>query len=238
MNGKRSLILQKHQIGHTSFSLTIALIIASIGLVLTAILSAAAQYTPNATVEHIEASYTESTTSSDLEYIETITRQQALSDYYSDLVGSEEIVTLVLAAAREYSISDVEVLFAIMWKESSFRPTAINRNARSIDRGLFQLNSQVYPEYPVDQFFNIEWNIRTGVRHYATELAVANGDHQIALHAYNAGRARRYEPPASTKVYAIDVLQTAQRYRDEKRLYIQTVVEDKLALYSQGDNND
>lgn len=231
MNGKKYSTSQKRQTGRFRASLTLFTILIITGLLSVAILSAAALYQPEMIEVRNEFTYTAPTTPSDLEYIRTVARQEATLTYYSSLVGCNDTVSLVLAAAREYDVSDVEVLFALMWKESMFLPTAVNRNARSTDRGLFQLNSAVYSEYPAEQFFNIEWNIRTGVRHYATELAVADGNHQVALHAYNAGRSRRYAPPPSTEAYAIEVLQIAQRYKDEKNTYIRTVLEDRLAMY-------
>lgn len=232
MNGKRYSTSQKHRTGLFSTSITIIFMMLVGALLLGLVFSAAALYQPNT----LDLSTTQSndipTTSADLEYIRQKAQQEAIAEYYAALVGCEDISTLVLGAAQEYDIADVEVLFALMWKESSFRTTAVNQNASSVDRGLFQLNSNVYSTYPADRFFDIEWNIRTGVRHYATELQVANGNHQIALHAYNAGRSRRYTPPSSTQRYAIEVLQLAQRYRDEKEIFIQSAVEDRLAMYN------
>lgn len=231
MNGKKYSTLPKHQAGRYSGPITLILIIVIIGFFSGVVLSAASLYQPDT----IRTSYfsvirSDPSVLSDAEYIEREIRQEAIISYYTEIVGCKEIVTSVLAAAREYNIYNIDILFALMWKESQFSSTAINRNSGSIDRGLFQLNSTAYAKYPEEQFFNIEWNIRTGVRHYATELAAANGDYLTALYAYNAGRSRRENPPPRTIAYATDILQTAERYASEKDEYIQHVLNNKLSV--------
>jgi soluble lytic murein transglycosylase-like protein len=196
------------------------MIAALVAFAMVAIVSAAATSLERPAQQIISYSSTEQL---DLEYIRLRARQQAIEDFYTSIVGNEEIVSYVLAAAEEYNIRDVEILFALMYKESSFRPTAINYNSTSIDRGLFQLNSTVYHAYTAEQLFDIARNIRMGVAHYAEEYRAADKNHQIALQAYNAGRSRRHNPPASTAAYAIDILHIAQRYRDEKNEYKLTV---------------
>lgn len=167
----------------------------------------------------------------DFNILSSKARDIATFSFYSQLTQSREIASLVLEAAVEHNIQDVEILFALMWVESRFQPNAVNVNTTSLDRGLFQLNSLTYAAYPTRYFFDIEWNIRTGVQHYATELAIVNGNHQYALHAYNAGRARRFHPPPHTRVYANRVLQVAEEFHAQKLEYItQTRLRHMLAL--------
>jgi hypothetical protein len=196
-----------------------------IGLLSIVVISAATLQQPTVSIEEYllqreDLQVPTHTIEKDKAYLQAIQQQQVIFDYYSGIVGCENIVYLVLHAAREYGVVDIDILFALMWKESMFLPTAVNRNATSIDRGLFQLNSNVYYAYPAEQFFDIEWNIRTGVRHYAIELQVAHGDHRIALHAYNAGRSRRYSPPPTTRAYATEILNRASKYQEERELLI------------------
>lgn len=230
MNGKKSSTLRKHLIGLISRVIPITMIIVFATFATIAIVSAAAT-----TLEKPEQQFVttySSTEQIDLEYIKLRARYQAIEEFYTSIVGNEEIVSYVLAAAKESGIKDVEILFALMYKESSFLPTAVNQNSHSVDRGLFQLNSIVYHDYTAEQLFDIARNIRMGVAHYAEEYEAADHNHQVALHAYNAGRSRRYNPPATTAAYAIDVLHIAQSYRDEKNEYINQVIDDHLAMVS------
>ena len=231
MNGKKSLISQKIQIGRYDIRSVMAITLPLAFLFLGGAVPQSPS--PSPSPRNIAPITYEMPQSSipHIQHIKDSLQQEATLQFYIDLVGSSDIVVDVLDAAKEHDITDEEVLFALMYQESRFIPSAINENATSIDRGLFQLNDAVYTDLPDDVFFDTEWNIATGVRHYAIELASAEGVHQYALHAYNAGPARRYDPPVSTQQYAIRVLETAQEYRQHKREYIDNYVSQRVALY-------
>lgn len=233
MSGKKYSISAKSRTGINNLGITVIVLVVLIATLVAVITSAATFTYPT-----LGRTYTQPIDTSlfvpnadDLKYLEERIRAQANLTFYSNLVQCEEIALLVLTAASEQQIRDVEVLFALMWLESRFDPRAINNNGTSIDRGLFQLNSRVYAQYPEQQFFDIAWNIRTGVQHYATELAIVEGQHRYALHAYNAGRARRFNPPAHTRAYAERILRFAQDLRVQKRNYIEKTVTQHLARY-------
>ncbi|MCK7517974.1 MAG: lytic transglycosylase domain-containing protein [Ignavibacteriales bacterium] len=57
--------------------------------------------------------------------------------------------------------------FALAYEESQFQPRAINRNADSVDRGLFQLNSKSFPNMTIEQFYDPALNARKGIAHLA-----------------------------------------------------------------------
>lgn len=228
MNGSKSLTSPKTTQNGTTSILALMLLLAIIVVTLISLLTSAAS-SLYATSE-VPVYNTPVDTALDREALAEYYRQDALRIFYRDIAG-QRIADAVLAAAQEYGIKDEEILFALMWKESRFQHQAVNYNSTSVDRGLFQLNSLTYPQYTDEHFFDVEWNIRMGVRHYATELAVVDGNHQYALHAYNAGRARRYNPPRSTQIYARRILERAQEYRDAKTEFVHVFVTERIAEY-------
>ncbi len=108
--------------------------------------------------------------------------------YYEAITGSYDIADTALRYAKANGIS-FTLAVALMWAESSFDPEAYNKNAVSIDRGLYQLNSESFPEMSREQFYNIETNISTGLSYlrYCIDLG---GSEIVALAIYNAGHGR------------------------------------------------
>lgn len=136
-------------------------------------------------------------------------------EYYIMLVKDHRVVDAILEESRNADIPS-SLAFALVEKESSFDPKAVNKNRYSTDRGLFQLNDRVYSEATAIEFFDIEWNANKGVQHLLTELERFNGDLEKALVAYNAGPARVDNPPASTVKYVQKI--TEIRNRIERNL--------------------
>lgn len=108
--------------------------------------------------------------------------------YYEAITGTREISESVLRNAYENRIS-FTLAFSLMWAESSFKPEAYNKNAVSIDRGLFQLNSESFPELTREQFYDIETNVSTGLSYLRYCLDLGESE-IIALAIYNAGHGR------------------------------------------------
>ena len=151
--------------------------------------------------------------------------------YYETLTGSMRVVDAVLDRATISGIEDPAIIFALIWRESNFDPNAVSDNGSSVDRGLFQLNSIVYSQFEEEMFFDVEWNIATGINHFATELHVVNGAERNALYAYNAGRDDRFDPPARTVRYANQILERAEIYREEREEFISEFIEINLPKY-------
>ena len=76
-------------------------------------------------------------------YRHPVTRE-AVIDFFVKLTGSEEVALVDLYYADKYHINPF-LIFALIYTESGFRPTAVSLNASSVDRGLFQLNSKTFP---------------------------------------------------------------------------------------------
>ena len=92
---------------------------------------------------------------------------------------------LVLRNAYENDVP-FGLAFSLMWAESRFDPEAYNRNAVSIDRGLFQLNSESFPQLSRDDFYDIETNVSNGVSYLRYCLNLGENE-IVALAIYNAG---------------------------------------------------
>lgn len=108
--------------------------------------------------------------------------------FYTGITGSSEIASAVIENAYKNGIS-FTLAFSLMWAESGFNPEAVNRNASSIDRGLFQLNSKSFPELRTADFFNIQTNAAVGLSYLS--YCLRQGENEIvALAIYNAGHYR------------------------------------------------
>ena len=127
--------------------------------------------------------------------------------FFRDLTGSYEIAEAVLANAARNDIRP-SLAFALCWAESRYNPQAINRNRNnSVDRGLFQLNSESFPNLKVEEFYNPGISARYGLSHLRWCLD-SMGTEVAALAMYNAGysRVRSDGTPQNTLNYISQIL--------------------------------
>jgi soluble lytic murein transglycosylase-like protein len=120
-------------------------------------------------------------------YEEPLHRESVLA-FFSSITKSRPIAQAILDNALEYAVPP-SLAFALAYEESQFNPRAINRNAESVDRGLFQLNSKSFPNMTIEQFYDPVLNARKGVAHLAYCLE-EGGNEVAALAIYNAGYGR------------------------------------------------
>ena len=152
-------------------------------------------------------------------YREDLTRSR-VTDFFVDQTGREEIALPILYYAEKLDIP-LLLAFSLVWGESRFVPTAVNFNATSVDRGLFQLNSLTFRNLTEDDFFNPEVNAFHGLRYL--EFCLEQGTDQAqALAIYNAGlgRVKRGLTPASTLRYTDQILAYQSRLEEEFISYI------------------
>jgi soluble lytic murein transglycosylase-like protein len=140
-------------------------------------------------------------------------------EYFARVCGSREIARAILARAVEHNIPPA-LAFALCWEESRFNPRAVNKQNGngSIDRGLFQLNSNSFPNLETQAFFDPETNIRYGMSHL--RHCLDTGKTEIAaLAMYNAGTGRVHSTgaPKSTLDYVSRILEN-RRMIDERFL--------------------
>jgi len=130
--------------------------------------------------------------------------------FFDELTGNYEVSKAILEEAIAHEVSPA-LAFALAYEESGFDPKAYNKNADSIDRGIFQLNSKSFPKLAIDDFYNIATNVRYGITHLAFCLE-SGGNEVAALAVYNAGlgRVSKGGTPRRTLDYIYKIL----GYRD------------------------
>ena len=140
-----------------------------------------------------------------------VSYRKLITKYYEGITGSEVIAETVLrhAYANEIPFS---LAFSLMWAESRFDPEAYNRNAVSIDRGLFQLNSESFPDLNRDQFYDIETNVGKGLSYLRYCLNLGENE-IVALAIYNAGHGR--VSGAGAPLMTLDHISNILDYRSE-----------------------
>jgi soluble lytic murein transglycosylase-like protein len=150
-------------------------------------------------------------------YRNSLTRRIVV-DFYNSITRSPEITRAVLEAAAENSIPP-SLAFALCGVESQFNSRACNRNAVSVDRGLFQLNSLSFPHLSEADFFSVQKNTEHGMKHL--RYCLDRGENEVvALAMYNAGEGRVSETgaPKTTLTYISRILdlknQLEARFRE------------------------
>ena len=151
-----------------------------------------------------EVSLTRMTDSRDsglLLYRQTLSRS-AVEWFYTQITGSKDVTQAILIEADNNEIP-LALAFALAHTESNYKANATNRNANAtIDRGLFQLNSNSFPSLSEADFFDPFVSSKYGMAHLKFCLNTA-GNEVSALAMYNAGtgRVRSNKTPQSTLNY-------------------------------------
>lgn len=159
--------------------------------------------------------------------------QVLVVDFFTRVCGSREIAQTILTRAMEHNIPPA-LAFALCWEESQFNPRAVNhKNGNgSIDRGLFQLNSNSFPNLEMQAFFDPETNIRYGMSHL--RHCLDTGKTEIAaLAMYNAGtgRVRSTGAPKSTLDYVSRILEN-RRMIEER--FMNLILDQSVAWKPEG----
>lgn len=134
-------------------------------------------------------------------YREPSTRS-AVEWFYLRVTGSRDVTRAILEQADKNDIPP-SLAFALARAESRFDVRAVNKNRNnSIDRGLFQLNSNSFSKLSEQDFFDPEVNARNGLAHLRFCMGVA-GNEVSALAMYNAGtnKVRANSTPQMTLNY-------------------------------------
>jgi soluble lytic murein transglycosylase-like protein len=127
--------------------------------------------------------------------IQKINEDQKLTqkEFYQKITGKPEIIEIIYDVNEYYNI-DIELLIALSRTESGLNPTATNEKKNkngSIDRGLYQLNSNYFKSPDI---YNELVNITLGITFFNNCLKRANGDIEKALMLYNSGQQmKKYE---------------------------------------------
>ena len=151
----------------------------------------------------------------------------AVEWFYCQITGNREVAVAILEQADANDIP-LSLAFALAHTESTFNARAINRNTNnSIDRGLFQLNSNSFPGLNETDFYDANISAKYGLSHLKFCLGYA-GTEVSALAMYNAGtgRVRSNKTPQSTLNYVGKII-TYQKmleslFADEVEAYYET----------------
>ncbi|MCQ2579005.1 MAG: lytic transglycosylase domain-containing protein [Treponema sp.] len=130
------------------------------------------------------------------------TSKAAVEWFYAHVTGNREVSDSILAEAEKNDIP-LSLAFSLAYTESRYRANAVNSNSNSsIDRGLFQLNSNSFPNLTEEDFFNPAISAKYGMSHLKFCLDTA-GNEVSALAMYNAGtgKVRSNRTPQSTLNY-------------------------------------
>ncbi|ULQ60880.1 transglycosylase SLT domain-containing protein [Brucepastera parasyntrophica] len=117
-------------------------------------------------------------------YRAEVSREDVVN-FYNQITGDESITRIILDNASKNNIAP-PLAFALAWEESRFQIMAVNKNASSVDRGLFQLNNKAFPKLTETDFFTPETNAYYGLSHLRYCLD-HSGNEVTALAMYNAG---------------------------------------------------
>jgi len=131
----------------------------------------------------------------------------AITWFYTQVTGDAEVTQAILENADTFDIP-LSLAFSLAWVESRYQIDAVNKNSNSsIDRGLFQLNSNSFPQLTPEDFFDADTSARYGLSHLRFCLDAA-GNEIAALAMYNAGttRVRRNGTPQTTLNYVSSIM--------------------------------
>ena len=155
----------------------------------------------------------------------------AVEWFYSRITASREIAQAILEFADKNEISP-NLAFAVAYVESRYKTSAKNENEnKTVDRGLFQLNSATFTQLSEEEFYNPRISAKYGLSHLRYCIDVA-GNEITGLAIYNAGAARvkNNNTPQKTLNYVAKI--TNYRNRLESQF-----AGEVLAFYTAGAEN-
>ena len=159
----------------------------------------------------------------------------AVEWFYFQITGSREVTQAILTEAEKNDIP-LSLAFSLAHTESNYNTNATNRNANTtIDRGLFQLNSNSFPELSESDFFDPFVSSKYGMSHLKFCLSTA-GNEVSALAMYNAGtgRVRSNKTPQSTLNYVGKIMayqkMLDQLFSEQVASYFETQLSPGIAV--------
>ena len=168
-----------------------------------------------------------SDTDSGLELYRQSFSRASVEKFYTCITHDKDVALAILSEADKNDIP-LPLAFALAYTESRYNPKATNSNSNTtIDRGLFQLNSNSFPALTEADFFDPYISAKYGMSHLKFCLNSA-GNEVSALAMYNAGtgRVRSNKTPQSTLNYVGKII-TYQKmleslFADEVEAYYET----------------
>ena len=121
-----------------------------------------------------------------VEYYNTRGKQKIENNSQQKDILNNPYDSLIVTIANKENI-DPHLIRCIIKIESNFNKDAVSVAGAM---GLMQLMQDIVQAYNVDDPFNPEQNIKAGVKHFKSLLALLNNDIVLALAAYHAGIGR------------------------------------------------
>ncbi|MGI5174420.1 transglycosylase SLT domain-containing protein [Treponema sp. OMZ 840] len=126
---------------------------------------------------------------SGLEMYRQLISRNAVISFYEEITGNRDVTLAILEYADIYNIP-LPLAFSLAFNESRYKVRAVNGNRNaSVDRGLFQLNSESFPGFTEEDFFNPYVSAKQGLAFLRYCLDIG-GNEISALAMYNAGTHR------------------------------------------------
>ena len=159
----------------------------------------------------------------------------SVEKFYTCITRNKDVALAILSEADKNDIP-LSLAFALAYTESRYNPKATNSNVNTtIDRGLFQLNSNSFPALTEADFFDPYISAKYGMAHLKFCLSSA-GNEVSALAMYNAGtgRVRSNKTPQSTLNYVGKII-TYQKmleslFADEVEAYYETRLQPSITV--------
>ncbi|WP_428770881.1 transglycosylase SLT domain-containing protein [Treponema sp. HNW] len=148
---------------------------------------------------HVEITNKGKETDSGLEFYRQLITRNAVISFYEDITGNRDVALAILEYADIYDIP-LSLAFSLAFNESRYKVRAVNGNSNaSVDRGLFQLNSESFPGFTEEDFFNPYISAKQGLA-FLRYCLDTGGNEISALAMYNAGthRVRNNRTPQMT----------------------------------------
>ncbi|AHC16600.1 lytic transglycosylase domain-containing protein [Salinispira pacifica] len=144
----------------------------------------------------------------------------AVKDFFVSLAGSEQVALSAMYYSDKHNLP-FTLVFSLMHTESRFLPDAVNQNATSIDRGVFQLNNLAFPHLNEHDFFDPDLNASYGVSHLEWCLSVSSSlDEALAIYNAGYGKVKRGDIPASTIRYIAKIHEYRRTLEEEFYRYL------------------
>jgi soluble lytic murein transglycosylase-like protein len=161
--------------------------------------------------------------------------RSAVEWFYYQICGNRNVTQAILTEAEKNDIP-LSLAFSLAHTESNYNANATNRNANtSIDRGLFQLNSNSFPGLSESDFFDPFVSTKYGMSHLKFCLNTA-GNYVSALAMYNAGtsRVRSNKTPQTTLNYVGKIMayqkMLDQLFEEQVASYFETQLTPGIAV--------
>lgn len=135
-----------------------------------------------------------------------------------DVPLSEDLQLYIISLCEGKNI-DPAIVFAMIWRESRFNPSSVGDNGNSL--GLMQIqprwHSGLMAEFGCDDLLDPYQNVTIGIAILAGHVNYYNGNVEMGVMAYNAGKAGAYNAYFSKGVYSSPYSQSVMEKAEELR---------------------